>query len=278
MKLHRFDCAKTFYQQAIEYLLQHEVTHNLLLRLCSTLIQEPERYPESPYLAIVESNHTPVAIALRTPPFPLVLSVVQERAAIDLIAQDILARQPSLAGVNAPVAESTAFVAAWQVLTGQNCQLQRALRVHRLTRVQQITRTKGFLRSATVDDQSLLLQWHTDFSLEALGEVPRSSDRWLASTLKQGSAYLWQDEEPVSIACGNAFSDRGAVLNLVYTPPQYRKQGYASACVAELSQQLLERGHQFCVLFTDLANPTSNKIYRAIGYQPMCDWHHYCFQ
>jgi predicted GNAT family acetyltransferase len=64
----------------------------------------------------------------------------------------------------------------------------------------------------------------------------------------------------------------------VYTPPEYRKKGYASACVATLSQQLLNQGYQACYLYTDLANPTSNHIYKTIGYQPVCDWNIYQFK
>jgi predicted GNAT family acetyltransferase len=64
---------------------------------------------------------------------------------------------------------------------------------------------------------------------------------------------------------------------MVYTPPEYRRRGYASASVAALSQSLLNQGHQFCFLFTDLANPTANHIYQDIGYQPVGDWHQYSF-
>jgi hypothetical protein len=64
----------------------------------------------------------------------------------------------------------------------------------------------------------------------------------------------------------------GISVSGVYTPPEHRKHGYASACVAALSQQLLDQGYKFCSLFTDLANPTSNKIYNRIGYQPVSDF------
>jgi predicted GNAT family acetyltransferase len=57
----------------------------------------------------------------------------------------------------------------------------------------------------------------------------------------------------------------------VYTPPEFRKKGYASALVARLSQKNLDAGYQKCVLLTDLKNPTSNKIYQEIGYKSVCD-------
>jgi len=47
--------------------------------------------------------------------------------------------------------------------------------------------------------------------------------------------------------------------------------------VAGVSQHLLDGGRIFCTLFTDLANPTSNHIYQAIGYEPVCDVDEYQF-
>jgi predicted GNAT family acetyltransferase len=65
----------------------------------------------------------------------------------------------------------------------------------------------------------------------------------------------------------------GGVVRIgpVYTPPRYRKRGYAGALVAAASQRALDNGAAACSLYTDLANPTSNKIYQAVGYRPICD-------
>jgi predicted GNAT family acetyltransferase len=60
-------------------------------------------------------------------------------------------------------------------------------------------------------------------------------------------------------------------IGLVYTPPYFRGKGYATSCVAAVSQLALDRGFEKCVLYTDLANPTSNSIYMKIGYRPICD-------
>jgi predicted GNAT family acetyltransferase len=64
---------------------------------------------------------------------------------------------------------------------------------------------------------------------------------------------------------------RGIRVGPVYTPPEHRNRGHAGACVAALSQLLLDRGHRFCCLYTDLTNPTPNRIYQRIGYPPVCD-------
>jgi uncharacterized protein len=85
------------------------------------------------------------------------------------------------------------------------------------------------------------------------------------------------DNAPVSLAAGRQRSPTVGLIGSVYTPPAYRRKGYATACVAALSQKLLDEGCDRCFLLTDLANPTSNHIYREIGYIPVCDWHEYAF-
>lgn len=82
---------------------------------------------------------------------------------------------------------------------------------------------------------------------------------------------------PVAMAGVSGRTPSGARVGAVYTPPDRRRRGYASALVATLSQAQLDAGARFCFLFTDLANPTSNKIYQDIGYEPVCDVDEYRF-
>jgi len=70
----------------------------------------------------------------------------------------------------------------------------------------------------------------------------------------------------------------GKVINLVYTPPNKREQGYATSCVYNLCQRILKEGKSFCSLFTDLGNQTSNSIYSKIGFEPILNLLHYRFK
>ena len=84
---------------------------------------------------------------------------------------------------------------------------------------------------------------------------------------RDGGFLLWEDGgEPVSAAGWGGPTPNGIRIGPVYTPPELRGRGYATALTAELSQRLLDEGRRFCFLFTDLANPTSNGIYERIGY------------
>src|SRR5262249_17236439 len=83
--------------------------------------------------------------------------------------------------------------------------------------------------------------------------------------------YLWDHEGPRALAGYTGPTPHGIRVGPVYTPPEHRNHGYASACTARLSPLLLSQGNRFCFPYTDLPNPTSNRIYRRSGYEPVCD-------
>ncbi|GAC1375090.1 MAG: hypothetical protein NVSMB32_18100 [Actinomycetota bacterium] len=89
--------------------------------------------------------------------------------------------------------------------------------------------------------------------------------------------YLWDNAGPVSMAATGGPTPHGGRVYAVYTPPEHRGRGYASACVAAVSQHMLNRGLRYCFLFTDLANPIANHIYQEIGYRPVApfDWYRF---
>lgn len=275
MKINRFEDASQFYERVKDYLLDKEALHNVQLAFCNSLIDNPQRY-EKPYLATVEVEGI-IAVAMRTTRRNLLLSKIQNFDCIKTIAQDIHQTQESLPGVNAPTAEAKAFAEAWHSLTGQSYQLKMALRAFQLEQVQPISKPTGHLRLATVSDRQLLIRWYEAYALEALGTVESEVERMVDRHLHRGIAYIWENEIPVSMACHTRVTPNGAAVSLVYTPPEHRRKGYASACVAALSQTLLAAGHRYCFLFTDSANPTSNHIYQAIGYEPMGDLFEYSF-
>lgn len=279
MQLRRFAKPIAFCDHAEPFLQQHEVAHNLLLRICQQMREETSRLQPS-YLATVAVGEQIVAVAIRTPPFPLVLSMVEEVGAIALLAEDIQEADPAVSGVNASQAEADLFAEVWHTLTGHSYHLHMALRIHQLTEVKAVSCTNGTVRLAEDRDRQLLADWFIDFEQEAqsVTRTPEDAWDWAGRQIGCRSIYLWEDgDRPVSVACGYGASPNVGVVNCVYTPPQFRKQGYATACVAAVSQILQDAGYPYCALFTDLANLTSNRIYRAIGYYPVCDWHHYKF-
>jgi uncharacterized protein len=113
----------------------------------------------------------------------------------------------------------------------------------------------------------LLAGWYRGFIADTkLDATQKSAEDAVANSISQQRLYVWRTDKPVSMAQTAGPTPNGIRISLVYTPPEYRGRGYASANVAALSQRMLDQGRKFCFLFTDLANPTSNKIYQHIGY------------
>lgn len=254
-------------------LLQHQVENNVLLNISHTLLHNPERYLGKPYLAIVQTSDEILAVAIRTPPQKLILSKAQNMDALRLIAQDL----EQLPGSKGPAKEAEIFSQTWQALTGQFYQQSVVMKIYQLTAVQRVSTASGYLRLLTEGDRSLLIKWLSAFLSEIGEAVSEDVEHQVDNRLKEQNTYFWVDSTPVSVASSKQVLPTIGRINLAYTPPEYRRKGYATACVAALSQKLLDQGCHHCFLIADLANPTANHIYQAIGYRPICDWHEYSF-
>jgi predicted GNAT family acetyltransferase len=157
-----------------------------------------------------------------------------------------------------------------------------AQRIYRLTTLRQVEGVPGRARRATQRDRPLLLEWVRSFLAEAIPEGPPDvgPERIVDARLGEGRGgfTIWEDGGPASLAGWGGTTPNGARIGPVYTPPEHRRRGYGSAVTAAVSAEQLASGHAFCFLYTDLANPTSNKIYTDLGYEPVCDSIDYAFE
>ena len=264
-----------FLERAEPLLLADEARHNLILGLAGTLRDHPHVYPESA-LWLAEQAGTVVGAALRTPPHNLVVGRGSDDA-LDALARAI---EGPLPGVVGAVPEVDSFVAAW----GARAEPRVRQAIYALHAVVPPSRpAAGSPHAATPADRPLLLEWWRAFAVEALDEpapdedrIARSVDHKLAEPA--GGIALWKDEgRPVSTVGFGSPTPTGIRIGPVYTPRELRGRGYASALTADVSAQQLAAGRRFCFLYTDLANPTSNKIYVDIGYERVCDSVEYAF-
>ncbi len=282
MNLARFASAPDFRARAEPFLVEREVYHNLILGLAAALTVNPNLYPSQPYFAVVEEAGNVVAAAVMTPPHRLVLSLNDSREALTLIARDVREFRPDTPGVVAPVPVGLHFAEIWRDLTGQPFHKGMAERLYKLEKVRHPSGVSGQMRRAAESDRALLLEWVRAFQLEALGEADDSDVERVVHNMvtlppDYRGVYLWEDPQLVSLVAYGGPTPNSMRIGPVYTPPEFRRRGYASACTAAVSQYLLDSGRKFCTLFTDLANPTSNKIYQQIGYEPVGDVDEYKF-
>jgi uncharacterized protein len=272
-----------FLDAAGPLLLADEARHNLILGLAGTLRDRPGLYEEF-RLWVVENDGRPVAAALQTPPFNLVLARPAREDALQALADAVADDGVDLPGVVGALPEADRFADAWGVRRGTSRRQRRAQRIYRVRRVRPPAGVPGRARVATAEDRSLLVAWIAGFAKEAHGDTPAPGDddpgKHVDARLsdEHGGFLLWEEDgRPVSVAGWGGPTPNGMRVGPVYTPPDRRSRGYASAVTAALSQQQLAAGRSFCFLYTDLANPTSNKIYVEIGYEPVCDSVDYAF-
>ena len=284
VEVQRFDDAQTFLDEAGPYLAEREAEHNLIFGIASTIVVDPDRYATraTPYLAVVRREDEVVAAAVWTPPYKAELSLIDDHDAIMALVAD-LARVPvTLPGVTAPPAVARRFVDAWSARHSVSARLSMVERIYRVERVVAPSDVDGSMRMATSGDRSLLIDWMRAFMAEVHDDHDDGATTALVdSALQTGSRvfYLWEvDGRPVSTAGVSGPTPNGIRLGPVFTPPEDRGHGYASAVTAGASQVQLDAGKRFVFLFTDTANPTSNKIYQAIGYEPVTDVDQWTFE
>jgi uncharacterized protein len=276
MLVRRFDDPVAFREVAVPYLTEDEARHNLLLGISSNLVARPRLY-ELFDLWVVSDGHDVAGVGLRTPPYNLVLAQPRDDAALDALVDRLLEEGQDPPGVVAAIPELDAFVAAWTASRDVDATLVMRQGVYELREVLPTPAPPGSPRVATPDDRDLMMGWIRRFAEEVLPDEPDGDrptrvvqDRLEAS--ERAGIWLWEDGgEPVSMSAYGSETPNGIRIGPVYTPPELRGHGYATGLVSEQSAWLLGTGRRFCFLYTDLDNPTSNALYRRIGYRMIAE-------
>jgi len=214
-----------------------------------------------------------------TPPRPalIYLEARASREPLDALVQALLACGQPVSGGIVPGYCANHLLDVWRQRMNQSLALKRPLRAFELRRVAFPRDVPGRPRLAQEADVDLVADWLLRFVRELDEPGDAESTR---KTAVQGIAdrhmLLWEDGgQPVSQALVARPTRRGTCIAVVYTPPDRRGHGYASACVAALSQRLLDEGREFVCLYTDRGSPVPNRIYPRVGYAPVMDWEHY---
>ncbi|HEY0808555.1 MAG TPA: GNAT family N-acetyltransferase [Longimicrobiales bacterium] len=261
----------SFADRAVPWLLQAEAEHNLILGIIEQLKQMGTVGTGEPYLVTIEEDGHVVGCAFRTPPYKLGLTRMPNGAIAELV-NEVANVYDDLPAVMGPAAQVRAFAEAWAMSKGKTSRLGMRQRIYELRSVVPPPHTvSGQLRLAAKRDLELLVSWLNEFANETrVGTV--NVRAFAENHINNKSVFLWEDGgEPRTSSLFSGLTPHGVRVGFVYTPPEFRRRGYASSCVAAVSQRALDSGYQFCCLYTDLSNPTSNDIYQRIGYTPVCD-------
>jgi hypothetical protein len=259
---------------------------SVLASVTRSLVVDPGRHLEPRWWVGTDASGQVVAAAMHTPPHQVHIALATPDQArtlaaglADLAGSAELAGSAGLAGraeradlpgVGGLRAPAEAFADEWTARTGASATV--AMEVGRFglpTRPRVPFAVAGRYRVAEPGDMAVVDAWHQQFVDAVEGGGRRAGA--LTEHLADGRIGLWEDAgRLVSMAYASPASGGVTRISGVWTPPALRGHGYASALVAALSRARQDAG-EACMLYTDLANPTSNAIYRAVGYRRVGD-------
>ncbi|WJD79581.1 GNAT family N-acetyltransferase [Priestia megaterium] len=269
IQLHRYSEVQEFKNQVESLLAKNEVLHNLALGILHSLHENSK--PN--FMGVILKDSRAALVLLQTHPRQIILSQIQQLTEDELSAAAELLQEidiPGLVGERQTVLYLSQKLAD---LKNQEASLKMDQRIYRLDKVKKAADADGVLVKARLEHLPLVTEWIWEF-MGVIGE-PVSKEQ-AAKTgeafIKAGRLFLWEvNGKYVSIANATRPTAHNITINYVYTPLEERKKGYASSCVSTLSQLMLDEGFQTTSLYTDMTNPTSNKIYMEIGYEHVAD-------
>jgi predicted GNAT family acetyltransferase len=255
-----------------DFLTSEPVLHNLVLTLLHGRVANPEpgRY------WIASKDGEAVGVVFQSPLTFFATITPMQPDAIEAFVDTIAPEAADLPGVIGDAATASRFAGAWTERRKSAARPDMGQRMYELRDLQDGPSAPGSLRLATMDDRDLIIEWMRGFEAdtrEAVSDPGPAVNR----RLTRGQYRIWEDGQPVSMALATPTIEGVSRIGAVYTPPEHRNRGYAESCVRELSRQLKSDGIR-CMLYTDLANPTSNSIYRRIGYRAVAEVLRYQFE
>ena len=254
------------------FLTGDPVLHNLVVGLLNARVARPEpgRY------WVVAADGAASGVVLQSPITFFATCTPMRAELVTAVVDSIVDSGAELPGVNGEAGTSARFAGHWTERTGRAAHPDQGQRIYSLDSIAAVRPVPGGHRRADERDRSLLVDWVGGFQSEVGDTVAAAADM-VDRRLANGDLWLWEDDGPVSLTGISAPVAGVARVGPVYTPPGLRGRGYASALVTVLSSAALEAGHR-CMLYTDLANPVSNSIYRAIGYRAVAEALRYRFE
>jgi predicted GNAT family acetyltransferase len=255
------------------FLSSQPVLHNLILSLLHARVAEgdPGRY----WMAIQRDDT--VGVVVQSPlTFAATLTPMEPPVATAM-ADAIAEARVALPGINGEAATAAVFAGQWSERSKSAATPFQGNRLYELLKIAEAPEIEGKLRQAGPKERSSMILWTRAFQQE-IGESADDTELRVDRGMAAGRLWLWDRVgETVSMAVSREPVHGVVRISGVYTPPEKRKHGYAAACVHALSKRLGDAGYR-CILYTDLANPTSNSIYRRLGYRAVAEALRYRFE
>ncbi len=281
MKFKRFYDVTEFYNQVYDLLLRDEAQNMILLGNLNIgyqgLDKKDWRDPKNWFMATVSKDKQILLTVLMTPPHNITMYATGNKFSNDVLdCLTLHLDDVDIPGVTTESNLAYAFADRYTKRYGQTVQIQMNQHIYELKSVNPSVKQFGHLRPLSDKDIYFFPYWLEAFHAashygQSLMTIPEDIDLYNYRIKSQKLYILEVEGSPVSMVGFTREMKDSIGIAFVYTPPYFRKRGYATSAVAKLSQVALDQGYQSCVLYTDLDNPTSNHIYQEIGYESICD-------
>ncbi len=276
MRVARFPSPGAFLAAAERDLTAAEVENNLILGSAHDLTRRIQPEGPRPYFSAVLDGDRVLMSAFRTQPGKVGVTRCFRPEALRPLAEDAWNACPEATAVIGPADTADAFSEAFSTLTHRTARRHSRQRIFEVSVLEPLgTTVPGEFRAARPDEADLLTRW-TDGFFAAINE-PGDSRGLVLGRMTESSLFVWDRDGAVSMAAAAGRTRRTVRVAHVYTPPEHRGRGYATACVAALTRRLLDEGNARCCLYSDVANEASNAVYQRLGYEPICDVTRYTF-
>jgi uncharacterized protein len=281
-KISTFNTAAEFLERAQAALEVAEAENSLILGVCLRLKDQPAPSAGKICLKTIEDEHGLALAAMMTPPHNLAINghPFDLDCSVGILAGELKSEEWTIPAVQAPTPIARRFAEKWAEKTGAGFHLSGHLHLFEMRQAPPPPSSgQAHLRPAGQPDLALIARWCYDFFLEVFKSADKDETTRMAEQhIQSGEVFVWEDNgQVVSMAMKNRPTRRSIAISYVYTPPEQRGKGYATACVGELSRQLLHSGWEFCTLFVDVNNLPAYHAYQKIGYQFVSDFEEYHF-
>jgi len=259
-----------FTSEVVPFLGTREVENNLLIGIALHHADRPAPPSDGVWLAVEEEGKL-VGAAVRTPPHYVAVSHLPPGAA-RAIADCFVALGAVPDGASGPDSHGRDVLVALREQLGGDVVLHSPETIYALSSVTEVPVPPGGARTATAADLGTLKAYFEAFVRELALPPAMDLSAMVQGHVDSGTALLWEDGGPRSLACRARKTSTGSAIAPVYTPPEWRRRGYGSAVTAELARRLLGAGDRFVCLFADQKNPTANHVYQSMGFRKVGDF------
>ncbi|RXZ01183.1 GNAT family N-acetyltransferase [Fictibacillus sp. S7] len=268
MKLESYSNINEFYRAAEPFLMKQEAASGNMLSSCMKQLDKQSTIHNPPFLCCVKEDKDIRLAAYMAPPGPLQL--FGEEEGVESVVHKLIDEDWGIVRLSAPAALAHTFAEEWILQTGNSYRVMSSMKLYGTANISFPLSCGGELRKAAPEDRETTGRWLYEMGIENRSLLKKNEALEKAKEMiGKDSIYLWENEksEPVSMAALTRQTPSTMTINMVYTPQEQRRKGYARACVANLSKRLLETDITYCTLYADGSNAAANELYSSIGYQ-----------